>query len=171
MNRRGLLAFLGIFFAGKQAAGAVLGGSQIEVGIWAFTLPSDWAPKPNPEGTAYFEPPDGSKGCYVKSLKFKESSFPSPVQIAAHIQKTHRHAFEQTAKGKWRVANEVKKSARLTHRSTLDMLDRVAGYRVLSEVLAYNNSAIHLTLHDYLCDDYAASVRYFLPIAESLRVR
>jgi hypothetical protein len=55
--------------------------------------------------------------------------------------------------------------------AVLDLLDHDKKYRVLSKVLAYKDEGVQFTLHDYNCEDYATSVRYFSSIAESLRAR
>lgn len=178
MTRRNMLQIL-VALLGKlslanvaRAASSYDETNQVELGIWTFILPSHWAlDKKRLPDAPYFESSDGSKGCYVKSLSFSPPPHRTAPQIAAHIQRVHRQAFEDDPKSKWRVMREESSSKGETAHSILDLFDKANSYRVLSKVLARGERAVQLTLHDYSCEDYAASVRFFSSIAESLRAR
>ena len=54
------------------------------------------------------------------------------------------------------------------HRSALDLLDRTASYRVLSFVVCDTRDAIQVTIHDYMCEDYAATQDRFADVEKSI---
>lgn len=143
----------------------------IDFGSWTFSLPQDWAlDKKHEPGVPFFESADRSKGCYVKLITRKTSG--STADFAADIQRVHRETLESLPGRSWRImSNESSSTADAATLATLDMFDSEHSYRVLSKVIANRDAAVQLTLHDYDCKDYAASLQSFASIADSLRPR
>lgn len=141
---------------------------MIELGSWRLSLPRDWAlDKKHAPGVPYFESADGSKGCYVKEIEGHRSS-DSAAKLAADIQRIQRQSLEAVAGRKWRVMADESSSTADGTLAVLDLFDSEHSYRVLSKVIAGKDRAVQLTLHDYDCKDYAASVKFFAPIVASL---
>jgi hypothetical protein len=178
MHRRTLITAIAALF-GKislpeiaYAASPTSDSVQLEIGPWAFSLPAGWVlnRKHEPD-VPYFESSDGSKGCYVKSLRFNQPPPRTPMEIAAYIQRIHKQSFEKDTKAKWRVIRDEIESKNSVVYASLDLFDRPRKYHVLSKVLVLGEQAVQLTLHDYNCEDYDASVLYFSVISASLHAR
>jgi hypothetical protein len=122
------------------------------IGLWEFSMPDGWVPKER-EGSDYFEAPDGTKGLYVKAL---ELSVPKHTarELADYIQDIHFRNFADL-ESDWSVTDRSSVEDPTFCRSRLDLYDQKAGYRVLSLVLCNTSTAIQVSVHDYLCEDYA----------------
>jgi hypothetical protein len=155
--------------SGAQAPSADM--LVMELGSWRFSLPRDWAlDKKHAPGVPYFESADGSKGCYVKEIGGHRDSG-SAAKLAADVQRIQRKSLEAVAGHKWRIMADESSSTADGTLAVLDLFDSEHSYRVLSKVIAGKDGAVQLTLHDYDCKDYAASVKFFAPIAASLGAR
>lgn len=143
----------------------------LEIGGWLFQLPGDWLPDQHHHPVVpYFESSDGSKGCYVTTLALKPL-YRTAAEIAECIQRSHRRSLEMQANAQWHLMHESQSATNEIAHSTLDLFDWKKRYRVLNKVIARTDRAVQLTLHDYCCKNYSASVQCFEHIAESVRAR
>lgn len=140
----------------------------IGVGNWEFELHEDWELQEPRSGVPYLETPDGTKGCYIKGITFGQPQSSAEVE-AQYLQEAHESSFLADPEAKWIAVERNGSPAGQDFLSTLDLYDQGSNYRVLSVVLAATGEALQVTLHDYCCQDYKASVRGFAPIASSLR--
>ncbi len=139
----------------------------IRIGPWELHIPADWSEKKN-DDAPYLESSDETVGCYLKLLKYKDSGLPAQ-KISDEIQSIHEHSFRDAAKGHWQVMAQGSQRENLYVRSRLDMYNRESQYRILSLVLASDGEALQLSIHNYLCQDYARDRDTYEAIALSLR--
>ena len=168
MKRRWLVFLLGLFSssAGRAAVNAP-STKFAQVGPWEFSVPEDWAVKDN-DGHSYLESSDGTVGCYIKAI---EPPLPkgSSQALADDIQAIHEAGFRKATKGSWRVVDKAGSTDGSHFRSRLDMLDEENKYRVLSLVLASSSDALHITIHNYWCEDYSLNRRAYHAVESSMR--
>jgi hypothetical protein len=88
--------------------------------------------------------------------------------LAQYIQETHDASFSQLEGSDWVVVDRRDTLETSLHKSALDMLDSRATYRVLPIVVCDAREAIQVTLHDYLCEDYAEAKDTFAAIEDSI---
>ena len=137
------------------------------IGPWEFEMPENWRHKPNESSDSYFENQEGTKGLYVKAIRVPEPE-PSATQLAEHIQSVHQTGFSEGTTNAWEVVNRQVITEGALARSSLDLLDAAANYRVLSLVLATASEAIQVSIHDYLCEDYESSRGEFAGLEASI---
>jgi hypothetical protein len=148
------------------------GASRVEIGRWCFSLPSGWKPKPQPNvDIPYFESDDGAKGCYAKSLVFKEPVTRDELATAKYVQGIHRESFLGAIGTKWKQLSELEAKRAGQLFSTLELYDQTAKYRIVSCVLVHAELAIQVTFHDYWCPDLAKSKQYFNALEQSISAR
>ena len=178
MNRRIFLKLLAVLLgessfpiiAGADPSSANM--NNIDIDTWTLALPKDWVlDKKESIGIPYFESTDGTKGSYIKSLRLPPTNKLTPAEAAMNIQRVHRQSFEKDPKSSWRVMRDENLNHEALAASLLDLFDKKNNYRVVSKVLVSGEVAVQLTLHDYYCQDYEASVRLLSPVIESLRPR
>lgn len=140
----------------------------IGVGLYEFELPDEWEQQEQGSGVPYFETQDGTKGCYIKGISFGQPQA-SHEAAAQYLQQVHERNIFADLKANWTVAERFGAETANGFLARLDLLDRTSTYRVLSVVLANQSEALQVTLHDYDCQDYEASLQAFAAIAASLR--
>ena len=138
-----------------------------KIGPWQFYLPEGWLRKDNESSDSYFEAPDGEKGLYVKCIELPHPKA-SPHAVAEYVQGMHFKGFTESSGSKWEVAGRTSEEHEGLVRSVLDLYDAQASYRVLSLVVCGRQQAIHITVHDYWCTDYAATCSTFGPLVASV---
>jgi hypothetical protein len=136
------------------------------IGPWEFEMPDGWVFKESEASDSYFEGPDGTQGLYVKAIEFSTPR-PTPQELASHIQDIHFRNFAEAKDSAWEVADRSDSDG-VFCRSRLDLYDHEASYRVLSLVLCDTRQAIQLSVHDYLCEDYAAAREAFRELENSV---
>ena len=137
------------------------------IGHWQFLMPEDFEQKDRGSGANYFESPDGTKGLYVKLIDFGTPR-ESPEAVASHVQIIHESSFFNLENSSWRVIDRRTESRGAFIKSALDIYDSSARYRVLSIVMSDKQTAIQITLHDYICEDYASRKELFNAIELSI---
>lgn len=169
MRRRFLIFVISLFsaFSAKSKAGLSTKMKIIGIGPWELEVPRDWNEKKS-EGPGYFESSDGTVGCYLKALTYKDSE-KSAQKIANDIQSIHERSFRNATKGHWKVMSQENQGDGLNFRSRLDMYDQENQYRVLSLVLASPNEALQVTIHNYLCVEYSSNRNAYDEVGLSLR--
>jgi hypothetical protein len=170
MQRRSLVGATALLSIASLAPTRLVAAAMntIDVGPWSFRAPSDWRQVESVNGIPYLESKDGTKGCYIKALTFGRT-YGSATDAAAYLQGVHERNFFADPKAKWEVKQRSASTADATATSILDLLDASSNYRVLSVVVAATDAAVQVTLHDYACEDYQASVQAFEPVATSIR--
>ena len=144
----------------------------LDFGDWSFALPADWKPASSGiDGVTYLESANGARGCYIKAMRFAPSPHRTAAEQAAHVQSIEKQSMTTGEQDQWRVVAERSIPEGASLRSELDLFSKARGYRVLSVVLTTESDFVQLTLHDYDCHDYSASVEFFAPIAASLHRR
>jgi len=138
-----------------------------QIGPWEFEVPEGWQHKPNETSSSYFESEDGTSGLYVKSIALSEPK-PTSVHLARYVQDTHFNGFTEATTNSWEVVDQRLSTEGSLARSALDILDKGANYRVLSLVLATATEAVQISIHDYWCEDYAASQHAYASLEASL---
>ncbi|WP_370601416.1 hypothetical protein [Pseudomonas nitroreducens] len=142
--------------------------SIIGIGRWEFELPEEWEQQEQESGVPYFETQDGTKGCYIKGISFGQPQA-SYEAAAQYLQQVHERNILADPKAYWTVVERFGAETANGFLARLDLLDKTRAYRVLSVVLANRSEALQVTLHDYDCQDYEASLQAFAAIADSLR--
>jgi hypothetical protein len=137
------------------------------IGAWEFWVPDGWEIEDRGDGVSYLEAPDGTRGMYVKCIELTEPES-CARDLAQYIQETHEASFSQLAGSDWVVVDRRNTPEMSLHKSALDMLDSRATYRVLSIVVCNAREAIQVTLHDYLCEDYAEAKDTFAAVEGSI---
>ncbi|MGN6235715.1 hypothetical protein [Dyella sp.] len=138
-----------------------------KIGPWEFEMPDGWALKPNASSPSYFEELDGYKGLYVKSIELSEPEM-TPKQAAEYVQRVHLQSFTEATDCSWEIVNNRLSQERGFARSALDLYDAKANYRVLSLVVCNCQSALQVTVHDYLCQHYSTSQDAFAQLESSI---
>lgn len=138
-----------------------------QIGPWEFEMPEGWQHKPNETSNSYFESEDGTSGMYVKSIALSEPK-PTPAHLARYVQDIHFSGFTEGTTNSWEVVEQRMSTEGGLARSALDILDSSANYRVLSLVLATSTEAVQISIHDYWCEDYAASQHAYSSLEASL---
>jgi hypothetical protein len=169
MDRRGFIlggvgALVFYWAKGARAEGAMI---TVNAEHWKFQLPSDWHSVQTELRIPYLESGDGAKGCYVKEIAFREA-YQSSREAANYLQRVHEQGFKNDPQAKWKVVDRSGVTVGSIFKSRLDMFDRDKSYRILSCVYANPRMAFQLTLHDYACERYVDSVRYFALIEDSI---
>lgn len=168
MKRRFFILFMTLYSAFvAKASERPTGMVAAVIGSWEFDVPADWADKDG-IGQGYLESTDGSIGCYIKSIVPPESKMTARA-LAEDIQKIHEASFRKATKGNWRVVARAGNEEDQYFRSRLDMLDDDNKYRVLSFVFASRKDALHVTIHNYFCEDYKANRDEYRATELSLR--
>ena len=127
-----------------------------QIGPWEFEMPDGFVHKANESSNSYFENEEGTIGLYVKSVELSEPKT-SARHLASHIQEVHFGGFTEGSKNTWETVDErLSTDGELAH-SALDLYDESANYRVLSLVVATAEFAVQVTVHDYWCENYAAT--------------
>lgn len=141
--------------------------SQIaRIGVWHFEMPDGWKHKDNESSESYFEALDGSLGLYVKSIVLPAQE--SAQRFAAYIQGVHLQSYTELTDSAWEVVARTSEEQGALVRSSLDLYDPEAAYRVLSIVLCSHEEAIQVTAHDYYCASYLARRNIFSSLMESV---
>jgi hypothetical protein len=135
------------------------------IGPWQFSMPDGWVPKER-EGSDYFEAPNGSKGLYVKAIELSEPK-QSAQELADYIQDVHFRNFADL-ESDWAVTDRRSIEEQTFCRSRLDLYDQNASCRVLSLVLCNTSTAIQVSVHDYLCEDYGLMQDAFAALEASI---
>lgn len=138
-----------------------------EIGPWEFSVPDHWNIKIFEGGLTYFESPEGAHGMYVKSVEL-EAQRDSAQDVATYIQDVHHRNFTSDPDSRWRVVDRRGTLDGTLYRSSLDMFDSAATYRVLSLVVCDTQRAIQVTIHDYLCDDYSSAKNSYADVECSI---
>jgi hypothetical protein len=137
---------------------------------WTVSLPDDWEQKETTEsGSLCFECADGSKGLFVTTWDLGTEVGKPPTEVATAFQRMSAVALDNMDGYTWKVVDERTIASDRT--SAILVSDHVApanSYRIVTKILARPPLVIRASFHDYLCDDYAASLGYFTPILESL---
>ena len=137
---------------------------------WTMALPDDWEQKETTEsGSLCFECVDGSKGLFVTTWDLGTESSRTPRDVASAFQRMSAAALDKMDGYTWKLVAEHILPADVA--SAVLVSDHVApanSYRIVTKILARPPVVIRASFHDYLCEDYAASVAYFSPILESL---
>ena len=137
------------------------------IGAWEFQVPEGWEPEDQDSKVSYLVAPDGAAGMYVKHIDLAEP-YPSAHSLATYLQNVHEAAFCNLDDASWDVMERRDSVDMDLHRSALDLLDRTASYRVLSFVVCDTRDAIQVTIHDYMCEDYAATQDRFADVEKSI---
>ena len=109
----------------------------------------------------------GSKGLYVKFIDLSQPKATSQ-QVAEYVQDIHFRGFTDGTDNTWKIVDERSSSDQEFTRSALDMYDAKAKYRVLSVVVCDSRSALQITVHDYLCEQYSSSQDPFVQLEYSI---
>jgi hypothetical protein len=141
-----------------------------QIDQWEFEMPEGMHRKQNSSSNSYFETEDRTVGLYVKCVKGSEHDN-SASQLAELIQNAHLHAFTQGIESTWKIVNQTLFTDSGLVRSTIDLYDASANYRVLSFVVSSRQSAIQVTVHDYWCEDYQSTINRFSAIESSISAR
>ena len=136
------------------------------IGPWEFEMPDGWFSKESEASDSYFEGPGGTQGLYVKAIALSTPK-PTSQELASHIQDIHFRNFAEADDAAWEVADRSDSDGAFC-RSRLDLYDPAASYRVLSLVVCDTRQAIQLSVHDYLCVDYAAAREAFRELENSI---
>ena len=161
--RQAVASFLGNFDSPTPSAPEEKYDTLV-VGDWELDVPSTWKVRVRSEGVVYLESHDVSKGCYVRAVNFRIAFKNSQSAATSEIVEV-----ERMAPSSWTTVSRVVMSLSDKAYASLDMLDRANKYRVLAVVLAKPNSVMSVHIHDYSCENYAASKKQFDLIAKSLR--
>mgnify|MGYP003447088150 CR=1 FL=1 len=137
-------------------------------GPWELGVPSGWSFKDHGTDAAYLEAPDGTRGCYIKTIELKEPK-PSAEALSDYLQRVHEKSFHDATSNTWKVVARQGAQDGEFFRSQLDLLDKESAYRVLSLVVSSASYAVQVTVHDYLCQDYERTKGDFAPMATSIR--
>lgn len=137
------------------------------IGQWEFGIPRGWSRTENESSNAYFENEIGDKGLYVKLVQLSEP-MKSPSELAKYIQGVHLDAFTKADGELWTVVDDHGERDLALFRSVLDLYNNEANYRVLSLVVSTDIEAVQITVHDYWCEDHAASRTQFVEIERSI---
>jgi len=140
-----------------------------EIGRWEFYVPDGWVLKDSGIGISYLESPDGSMGMYSKTIN-SNSTQASALSFSEYIQNVHRGGFEADPQANWVVMESSGEQEGNLRRSRLDLWDEEANYPVLSLVMCSARHAVHLTLHDYGCQNHESSNADFVEIERSIRL-
>jgi len=137
------------------------------IGPWQFEMPEGWKHKENESSESYFEEPGGEKGLYVKSILLAQPKA-SAQAVAEYIQGVQLRSYADTKDSQWKVLSDSSEEQEDLARSSLDLCDHTANYRVLSIVVCDRREAIQITVHDYWCTEYAAARNAFSALAASI---
>lgn len=138
-----------------------------QIGPWEFEFPDGWRHKPNETSNSYFENEDGTRGLYVATIKPREPK-PDARHLADYIQETHFRGFTKGTTNSWEVLDKRTSIEGDLARSAWDIYDKSANYRVLCLVVSTADEAVQFSIHDYMCQDYAASRGDFLSLEISI---
>lgn len=143
---------------------------NVRAGPWSFSLPDDWQGASDDPAAPYFENVDGTWGCYVKVVQFAASDPPPDLaDLAARMQTFHEASLAAVPDTAWEVQARAATSSGETAESIVDYLDATRRYRIVSVVQVAPPLGLHLTLHHYLCESYAASRAYSTGVLASVR--
>jgi len=130
-------------------------------------MPEGWKHIENESSNSYFEQPEGAKGLYVKAIELPQPKTAAKA-LAEYVQDAQLRSYEQSSGHNWEVMDSGYKEQDDLVRSILDLYDAKANYRVLSFVVCDCREAIQITVHDYWCEDYAATRNTFVDLAASI---
>lgn len=138
---------------------------------WILSLPADWKQgRQSDGGSLYFESADGTKGLYIATWQLGSEDRRSPEDVVEAFQVADLNGLKQMQEYRWEL---------LAHHCTevdggavgmTDMLAAEKSYRTVGKILVAPPVLVRASFHDYACIDYAASIQYFAPIVESLRL-
>jgi hypothetical protein len=89
------------------------------------------------------------------------------VLNADYLQGVHFRNFADL-ESDWAVTDRRSIEDQMFCRSRLDLYDQKASYRVLSLVLRNASTAIQVSVHDYLCEDYGLTQDAFGELEASI---
>lgn len=138
-----------------------------QIGPWEFEMPDGWLCKPDETSNSYFVNEEGTKGLYVKAIDLPEPKA-TAENLADYVQEVHFRGFCESTTNSWEVVDRRSSTEGELVRYTLDIYDETANYRVLSLVVSTADTAIQVSVHDYWCEDYAATRDDFATLEASI---
>jgi hypothetical protein len=139
-----------------------------ETGPWELGIPDGWSFKDHGTEATYLEAPDGTRGCYIKTIELQEPKA-SAEALSEYLQRVHEESFRDATSNTWKVVARRGTQDGEFFRSELDLLDKESTYRVLSLVVSSAQYAVQVNVHDYLCQDYEGTKGDFASMAASVR--
>ena len=138
---------------------------------WTIALPDGWkAPEPISNGTVYIDSFDESKGIYLTTwLLPPEDASSAPADAAESFKDKDLEALHSMEGYTWQLVEEhVDEPDAGVVMVTMDHLAGANEYRIVTKIIARPPVVVRAAFHDYSCDDYAASRKYFAPLVQSL---
>jgi len=133
---------------------------------WTVAFPSDWEDQSEGD-TTYFESPDGTKGLYLALWHLGEEESRSPTQLVDVFLAAELKDLLGGADGRELLLRQIEQSGDSVF-CTWDTLARQNAYRVAGKIQARGKYVLRATFHDYDCEEYDSSLKYFEPIIASL---
>jgi|CXWL01.1.fsa_nt_gi hypothetical protein len=141
----------------------------VSTDTWSLSVPIDWTEKVQDESVAvYFESADGTKALYLSTWRPRSDTPSSPNAVAESIQATSLRALRDMDGYSWKTMYSNSTHSEGTVILTCDSFDQGNSYHICETILSSPAIVVRLTCHNYACDDYEVSRKYFAPMIDSL---
>jgi hypothetical protein len=139
----------------------------VTAGDWSFSLPDDWAEKASDEKTTYIEAPDKVRGVYIQAM-VPVAPTSTAMESADAIQGINIESYSSSPATPWKIG--LRRSVVLDGycTSVMDIMDPESMYRIRFVVICGPGKGLRLAIHDYYCDDYDDTTRFFDEVEQSI---
>ncbi len=138
----------------------------ISTETWKIQLPKDWSQREcSAQHTVYFESADQTKGAYFSTWGF-ENDVRSAREIMESFRRVEVRSLHEMPDRVWQKVGEWSSESVLGE----DFLSHETHYRIACHLVCRLPWLVRSAFHDYDCQDYESSKRFFQPIIESLQI-
>lgn len=146
--------------------------STLSTETWSLRLPDDWQEKESSrDGQLYFESPDGARGLYIATWSFAPEKHGNSNSVAVeHVHAIEKRSFDEMEGYTWRVMSDEKFSDGGVEIAIMDYYAQENSYRIACKIIASLPWIVRSTLHDYDCQDWAASREEYREVLFSIEM-
>jgi hypothetical protein len=150
----------------------VLDFETIGIGNWLIRVPTDWMVTDESSASVlHLESGNGAKAISISTWNLGAGVGRPGAEIAEAFKQAELKSLREMAGYTWKPMAEESLQAGAISIVFTDNWDRANTYRIAGLTMVRPPLVVRATFHDYACDDYEASARYFAPIIDSLEFR
>jgi hypothetical protein len=148
------------------------GYHTIRTETWQLMIPPDWQDRGEDEdGVLCFQSADESKGFYISVLRLSPSDHNGdPDGVLEMLCQAEMEGFAQMEDYQWTFPEESTTSDGAARIAVVEAHDAARQYRIVAKTIVTLPFVVRASFHDYACEDYKVSRRFFDPIVQSLEV-
>jgi len=142
--------------------------NMIQTDTWTMNIPTDWTPKPQGDGTPYFESEDGEIGLYVGTWRLDEGSPDSSRNAVDAYYETSAETLREMKGYDWRVVSKQPYQGNNGSELIVDHVSSGQNYRIVMKFIARQNVIVRAAFHHYYYESYEESKQVLKPVIASL---